>query len=196
MLVGELSARPTLLTWQRDDEWLAEHLAYVWQSFFADIPRANAVDIAFAKRWKTRLGLITLRESSSTTVIRLNGLLSHPVAPECLTTITVAHEMVHYSHGFGSTLPRRYHHPHDGNIVEKELLARGLGEIYDDYNEWIDSEWDSFHRDYAKAPRRLWFPQRSGLWHGLQGDGSAWGEAAASVRHTKLAAEGASSPER
>lgn len=188
MKTAELTKGPELLACDRDDDWLCEHLDYVWKRYFDDTPRANNVDIGFAKRWKARLGLITLCESSDTTIIRLNGLLSHPAVPECVNTITVAHELVHYSHGFGSPLPRRHPHPHHGNIVEKELLARGLGRHYDRYLDWIDREWDEFYHVNARAPRRFWLPRRSGARVAAAGHGEQR-EAAATVRQARTDAE-------
>ena len=162
----------------RDNRWLGEHLAYVWDRFFPDTPCVNAVDIAFAKSWKARLGLITLSDEERTSMIRLNALLSHPDVPECLTTITVAHELVHYSHGFGSTLPPKYDHPHRNGVVEKEILRRGLGRIYGEYQGWIDSHWDQFYHAQTTPPRRLWLPRRSGqpvkvIGEGMQAQGTA-----------------------
>ena len=180
METAELASGPELLVCDRDDDWLAEHLDCVWDRYFEDTPRVNHVDIGFAKRWKSRLGLITLCESSCTTIIRLNGLLSHPVVPECVNTITVAHELVHYAHGFGSPLPRLHRHPHLGNIVEKELLGRGLGALYDDYLDWIDAEWPDFYQAHAKVPRHFWLPRQIGS-RGLRDEGNRR-EVAASMR--------------
>ncbi len=169
----------------RDDDWLAAHLDYVWDRYFADTPRANHVDIGFSKRWKARLGLITLCEPADKTIIRLNGLLSLPVVPECINTVTIAHEMVHYARGFGSPLPCRHKHPHHGNIIEKELLSRGLGTEYDRYLDWIDGEWDAFYQANARAPRRLWLPRQSGAT--FVGVADDWREAAATLRQPRPA---------
>src|SRR5438067_1493992 len=76
--------------------------------------------------WKLRLGLISTCDVQLTIRIGINSLLALPEAPHCLTLITVAHELVHYWHGFGSPLPRRYQHPHRGGIVTRELKERGL----------------------------------------------------------------------
>src|SRR5215210_6558264 len=105
---------------ERDDDWLVEHLKSVWLTYFADVPIVNRVEIAWLRPWKTRLGLITLREPSGTTFIGLNSLLQLPAVPDVITTVTIAHELVHYCHGFGSPLPRLYRHPHRGGIVDRE----------------------------------------------------------------------------
>src|SRR5437762_14277631 len=48
----------------RDETWLVQHLQAVWTTHFADVPVVNRVEIAWARPWKTRLGLITLRHPS------------------------------------------------------------------------------------------------------------------------------------
>ncbi|MHB1006668.1 MAG: hypothetical protein ACYC3S_13650 [Chloroflexota bacterium] len=180
----------------RDNRWLGEHLAYVWDRFFADTPCANPVDIAFAKRWKARLGLISLSEEERTSIIRLNALLSHPDVPECLTTITVAHELVHYSHGFGSTLPRKFGHPHQDDVVEKEILGRGLSRTYGEYLGWIDHHWDQFYYSQTTPPRRLWLPRRSGQPVKVIGEGMQAQGAASVIRLRRVAGAGSQLSQR
>ena len=129
----------------RDSDWLRHELEYLWSRFFADTPRANAAEITFAGSWRNRLGVISLSEDSLTSYIGINSLLSFPEAPRVLTTITIAHELVHYAHGFGSPLPRRHRHPHRGRVVERELRARGLREELESYQRWIDDHWYDFY---------------------------------------------------
>jgi hypothetical protein len=117
----------------------------IWRRYFADVSRVNAVEIAYGGPWKRRLGVICLAEDQQTTRIGINSLLAHPDAPYCLTLITVAHELVHYCHGFGSPLPRRYHHPHRGGVVTRELRARGLTDELAEYSDWIHGHWWSFY---------------------------------------------------
>jgi hypothetical protein len=189
MTATSLLSAPHLRALQRDNEWLAEHLECVWQRHFGDTPRINPVDIAFAKRWKARLGSISYCVEGGSSSIRINSLLSHPVVPECLTTVTVAHELVHYSHGFGSQLPQLYDDPHEDNVVEKELLARGLGEDYHEYLFWIENHWDRFYRLLTHPPRALWLPRKSGEPVRLHEHVFVAREAAASVTHPRPAAE-------
>jgi len=194
MTASSLSWGPDLRVFQRDNAWLNEHLQSIWERHFPDTPRANPVDIAFAKRWKARLGLITLCEESHTSKIRLNSLLSHPAVPECIATITVAHELVHYAHGFGSTLPRCHRYPHQGGIVEKELIARGLGDTYEEYMEWLDENWDHFYHTQTEPQRHLSLPRQSGAVMRV-GRASQTLQEAASVLHSRTAAEAASGRE-
>lgn len=133
----------------RDDTWLADHLVDLWRGHFRDVPRANPVDIAFGRPWKTRLGLITLAEDTGASYIRLNALLRLDAAPEFVVSLTLAHELVHYAHGFGSTLPRTYRHPHQGGIVNRELTTRGFGAYIEPYRAWLDEQWFPFYDVHA-----------------------------------------------
>lgn len=145
-----------VVPWQvsglRDGEWLRDQMSGIWTQRFPDMPRVNNVDVSFGDSWKSRLGVISLSIDNSTSYIGLNSLLSLPEAPECIARITLAHEMVHYLHGFGSPLPRRYRNPHRGRIVEKELFARGFYEEFQEYEEWIADHWFDFYDRCALNP--------------------------------------------
>jgi hypothetical protein len=138
----------------RDARWLRDEVDDIWRRYFADVPRVNAVEVAFRRPWMRRLGVISLSEDESTTRIGVNSLLAHNDAPYCLTLITVAHELVHYGHGFGSPLPRRYAHPHRGGIVPRELRSRGLTDELEEYGGWIQQHWWSFYARHAPPTRR------------------------------------------
>lgn len=140
--------------WQgeRDSEWLDAELDYLWNTHFRDVTRANVVKIQFAKEWKARLGMITLSASGRTTYIGINSLLCNRQVPWYVPTVTIAHELVHYTHGFGSPLQRKYRHPHKGGVVAKELKARGLEIEHHLFSNWITDHWHSF---YARATSGL-----------------------------------------
>jgi hypothetical protein len=123
----------------------AIYLDEIWQTYFADIPRVNQVEIAYCQPWKRRLGLIRLSLDNETSFIGINVLLQLPQVPEYILITTIAHELTHYAHGFGSPLPRVYAHPHANNVVKRELERRGLGETLRLCDEWIDSHWFSFY---------------------------------------------------
>lgn len=135
----------------RDARWLRGEMEEIWRRHFGDIERANQVDIDFRRAWKRRLGVIALSPDRATTRIGINSLLGHDDAPYVLTLITVAHELAHYCHGFGSPLPRKYRHPHRGGIVTRELKKRGLGAELAEYSAWVKKNWWSF---YAGRVRR------------------------------------------
>ncbi|HTI13042.1 MAG TPA: hypothetical protein VL461_00530 [Dictyobacter sp.] len=124
---------------------LTKYLNWIWQTYFTDVPRINTVEIAYCFHWKSRLGLIRLSLDSTLTFIGINTLLQVATIPDEILLITIAHEMVHYTHGFGSPLPRQHKHPHANQIVERELEQRGLGISLRNCNEWIDKYWYSFY---------------------------------------------------
>lgn len=148
------SPRLAVIDESRDAGWLAQELDSIWQRYFDDTPRVNRVAIAFQRPWKRRLGVIRLSPDKLTTHIGINRLLALPDAPYCVTLITVAHELVHYAHGFGSPLPRKHPHPHRGGVVDRELVARGLASELAEYGSWIRSNWWSFYARRSPRPTR------------------------------------------
>jgi hypothetical protein len=137
---------------ERDNEWLADELDFLWRMYFDDVKRANMVRIMFARSWKTRLGMITLSTSGRTTYIAINSLLCDRQVPWYVPTITIAHELVHYAHGFGSPLDRTKPHPHKGGVVPKELRSRGLDVEYRLFDNWANEHWQAF---YSRATSAL-----------------------------------------
>jgi hypothetical protein len=139
----------------RDNRWLGQVLNTLWTRHFADTPRANRVRVEFGSAWKTRLGLITLSDDQATSYIQVNSLFQMAEVPDYVVQVTVAHEMVHYAHGFGSPLPRRYKHPHRGGIVKRELLARGMRAEYEQYDDWIYNRWYEFYEGHVDGQRSV-----------------------------------------
>ncbi len=123
------------------------YLSSLWQHYFSDVPHANEVQIAYCRPWKSRLGLIRMSLDSTCSFIGINSLLRHADVPDCVLVTTIAHELVHYTHGFGSPLPQLFEHPHANNIVDKELKQRGLGNALSDCNTWIDDHWYAFYEE-------------------------------------------------
>ena len=132
---------------------LTGYLYFIWHTYFADTPRVNEVHIAYSYPWKSRLGLIRLSLDNTLTFIGINTLLQHPHVPDYVLLTTIAHELVHYKHGFGSPLPRRYKHPHANGVVDHELEAHQLGDPIRLCNEWIDQYWYAFYDRF-----HLWRP--------------------------------------
>lgn len=124
---------------------LTRYLEDIWQTYFADVPRLNQVDIAYGRPWKRRLGLIRLSLDNTVSFIGVNALLQLSRVPEYILITTIAHELTHYAHGFGSPLPRLHEHPHANNVVRRELEERGLGATLGLCDEWIDREWFAFY---------------------------------------------------
>ncbi len=124
---------------------LTGYLTQIWRHHFADTPRINNVLIDYCYPWKNRLGLIRLSQDQSTSFIGINTLLQVQQVPEYVLITTIAHELVHYAHGFGSPLPRYYKHPHANNIVNRELEQRELEVQLRCCHEWIDKYWYEFY---------------------------------------------------
>jgi hypothetical protein len=134
------------------------YLEWLWQDYFADITRVNEVHISYCYPWKTRLGLIRLSLDATHSFIGINSLLQLSQVPEYVLITTIAHEMAHYAHGFGSPLPRTCKYPHANGVVERELEQRELGTCLRCCNEWIDKYWYSFYdmqreSDWVNIPK-------------------------------------------
>jgi hypothetical protein len=132
---------------QRNRSQLHIYLAWIWRTYFTDTPRVNEVRINYYYPWKSRLGLIRLSIDQRQTFIGINPLLQLAQVPESVLIITIAHELTHYAHGFGSPLPRRCEHPHANRIVDRELERRMLGDHLQSCNEWIDKQWYAFYEN-------------------------------------------------
>ncbi|QBD80495.1 hypothetical protein EPA93_32790 [Ktedonosporobacter rubrisoli] len=124
---------------------LAYYLDQIWQNYFVDIARVNDVHIDYCYPWKSRLGLIRLSLDQKSTFIGINSLLQLRQVPEYVLVTTIAHELTHYAHGFGSPLPRACKHPHANKVVERELERRNLGEQLRCTDAWIDKYWYPFY---------------------------------------------------
>lgn len=130
---------------------LKTYLEYIWEHYFADVPYVNEVQISYCQPWKSRLGLIRMSLDESVSFIGVNALLQHRFVPEYVLITTIAHELVHYAHGFGSPLPRPYEHPHANNVVNRELETRDLGTYVQQCDAWIDKEWLAFYDTQQKS---------------------------------------------
>jgi len=110
----------------RDDEWLKEKLNQIWNLLFSDVEKKNNVVVSFKGKWKNKFGHIKLLKNKNTE-IAVNSLFKNEIVPEFIIDLTLAHELVHYMHGFNSPYERQYKYPHQGGIVRKELIKRGFG---------------------------------------------------------------------
>jgi hypothetical protein len=142
-------------------EQLCVLLAEIWSMYFADVPRVNDVQIGYQYPWKHRLGLIRLSRDQRTSFIGVNSLLHMPEVPSVVRFITIAHELVHYTHGFGSPLPRIYKHPHANRVVDCELEARRLGEPLRQCTDWLDQHWYRFYEHALPVVSRRGIPRQN-----------------------------------
>ena len=124
----------------RSDLWLQSRLEKIWQVLMPEVERKNKVTIRFKGNWKNKFGHIRRLKDGSTEII-INNLFRNDKVPEHIIDTTIAHELVHYLHGFHSPLPKLYQHPHKGGIVNKELRKRGFHFLLKLERDWIKQEW-------------------------------------------------------
>ncbi len=127
----------------RDDEWLRQRLDKIWSIFFPEIKRENKVVIKFKGKSRDRFGYI--KKVKDSTLIVINSLFRHEKVPEFIIYNTIAHELVHYMHGFNSPLNKKYKYPHRGGIVEKELRKKGFDSLIKKEKEWVKNEWEKVY---------------------------------------------------
>ncbi|MAG47407.1 hypothetical protein CL617_02280 [archaeon] len=123
----------------RDDIWLKKRMDNIWELLFPEISRLNNVNIRFKGKWKNKFGHI-MKKTKDTEIV-INGLFKELKVPEYIIDITIAHELVHYAHGFNSPLPRLHKHPHKGGVVTKELTKRGFGHLLRKEKVFTKKEW-------------------------------------------------------
>ena len=87
----------------------------------------------------------------------INGYFRNEKVPDYVIDTTIAHELVHYMHGFNSPLPKMYKHPHKGGIVNKELKKRGFGNMLNLERKWIRNEWKNIAKEEFKTQKRNGF---------------------------------------
>jgi hypothetical protein len=137
----------------RDNGWLAAQLDHIWTTWFADVERVTPVSIRYVRPWKRRLAVIYLTDDERHSFIGVNRLLRDHRVPYTVCLVTIAHELAHYAHGFGSHHPQRYKHPHRGNVVQRELTRRGLGSELRFYTEWTNDVWFEVLDDLVHTSR-------------------------------------------
>ncbi|MDO8638781.1 MAG: hypothetical protein Q7R43_04355 [Candidatus Daviesbacteria bacterium] len=121
----------------RDDTWLLSRLDHLWNNYFSDVPQINPVFIKFGRQAKLRFGSIRMEPWSKKTYIVITGMFKSSKIPAEVIDHTIAHELVHYVHGFSSPHKRMHRFPHEGGVVKGELENRGLIHLLKAYKEWI-----------------------------------------------------------
>lgn len=129
----------------RTSEWLEQKFEIMLANNFADMDIKNPIFIKFGRKSKRRLGSIALREvrgeQDKMSIIVLNGYFRSEEIPEEVILITIAHELVHYLHGFNSYHEQAHDFPHKGSIVNKELRRRGFSEQLQFQHQWLRVNW-------------------------------------------------------
>lgn len=121
----------------RTNSWLRYQLEDLWQTHFADVERKNTVIITFGRWAKYQFGVISYDKVKNVSTITINRMFAQSYIPETVVRHTVAHELVHYSHGFSSPHKRQHRYPHHGGVVNKDLVSRGLENVLNDYKMWL-----------------------------------------------------------
>jgi len=144
---------------ERDNKWLRERLKYLWQRYFSDVPIANTIIIKFGQSAKTRLGSIKPGRiyKKEHSIITLNGHFRDVNIPDFVVDGVIAHEFMHYAHGFASPHEQAFRHPHKGGVVNEDMKERGLGEILKLEKKWLKENW----RDYLLANHKFTVRKRA-----------------------------------
>jgi hypothetical protein len=132
----------------RTDEWLQERLHSLWETFFRDAQKGYPMEARFGARARYRFGSIVGRHGVC--LIRVNGLFAHPDVPEYVVDATLAHELAHYVHGYGSGLKKRHAHPHRGGVIEEEMAQRGCLFLEEKAERWRRQRWQAFYADHCQ----------------------------------------------
>lgn len=136
----------------RSNTWLAERLQALHQHYFQDISIPNRLVVRFGRKSKQRLGSIIAHKKAGYTLpvtcISINALFRLEEVPEYVIEATLAHEFVHYLHGFHSPHAQRYRHPHQGGIVDKEIRKRGAGHLLEQQEQWLKTTYQQFLREH------------------------------------------------
>lgn len=131
-----MSNSSTLLR-TRDNRWLLFRLDFIWSEYFSDINQTNPLFIRFGRYSKYRLGSIRLDRKTDKSYIIITGMFKNLNIPQEVIDHTIAHELVHYAHGFSSKRTRLHRYPHAGGIVNKEMSIRGMGHLNRSYKAWV-----------------------------------------------------------
>lgn len=135
---------------ERDHKWLKNRLETIWQRYFPDVKIANNVFVKFGRPTRTRLGSIKfgrrkidppVGEASPNTIITINGFFVDPEIPDFVVDGVLAHELTHYAHGFASPHEQYHRYPHQGGVVRREMIDRGLKDLLALEKKWIKENW-------------------------------------------------------
>src|SRR3989344_1301559 len=128
----------------RDDTWLQTRFDQIWNLFFPDVEKKN-VFVRWKGRWKNKFGHI--KKTNGRTEIAINSLFRDPRVPEDIIKLTMAHEIVHYMHGFHSHLPRQHSHPNAHGVVDRELINKGFGYAMKNEKKWVKEVWWNLYKE-------------------------------------------------
>ena len=121
----------------RDNKWLLYRLDTIWSKHFPDISQVNPLFVRFGRYSKFRLGSIKFDRKTDKSYITITAMFKNSKIPQEVIDHTLAHELVHYAHGFSSKKPRLHKYPHAGGVVKREMKTRGMEYLHTAYKAWI-----------------------------------------------------------
>lgn len=122
---------------RRDNAWLLSRLNELWSKFFADVSQENPVMIRFGRYSKYRLGSIKQNPYTRRSLITITAMFKDEKIPVEVIDHTIAHELVHYTHGFSSSRKQLHRYPHAGGVVKREMADRQLANLHEAYRKWV-----------------------------------------------------------
>lgn len=141
----------------RDNKWLRDRFTMLWKRYFDDVEIKNKIAIRFGRPCRTRLGSIKPGKlvKNEYSFITINGHFQDPEIPEFVVDTVIAHEFMHYAHGFASPHKQAYHHPHKGGVVDWDLKERGLADILKLEKTWIKKNWKEYLTNHGDLKKRI-----------------------------------------
>jgi hypothetical protein len=127
----------------RDNAWLAGRMQTIWDTYYPDGRKGYPIDVHFGPRARYRYG--SIYSVGKQCHILINRLFANPSVPVYVIDATLAHELAHYIHGYGSGLSKLYNHPHRGGVVDKEMQSRGCWFLEERAAEWRKNHWQAFY---------------------------------------------------
>lgn len=121
----------------RDNSWLLSRLDLIWSNYFSDVTQVNPLFVRFGRYSKYRLGSIRLNRKTDRSFITITGMFKDKRIPQAVVDHTLAHELIHYAHGFSSKRARLHRYPHAGGVVNKEMIGRGMEYLVKAYKAWV-----------------------------------------------------------
>jgi len=140
----------------RTQNWLENRFDYIYRKYFSDIEASNQIEIKWGRRSRRQLGCIKKEQLKTfanrlkrdfKTIIVINGLFRDEAIPNFVIDAVIIHEMIHYTHGFNSPLPQKHRHPHQGKVIRREFLLRGIGELERKQQKWIKENWQNYLKE-------------------------------------------------
>ena len=139
----------------RNNDWLQNRMHHIWETLFPDLEKKNNIIIRFKGRWKNKFGHIKRLKNKDSEIV-VNGYFQKEHIPEFIIDLTIAHEIIHYMHGFNSPHPKLYRYPHQNGIVKKELIKRGFQNMLKLERNWIKNDWKNIvETEFPKRKRKF-----------------------------------------